>query len=141
MQRSFSEELTEDREFEIGGETFKFRILHWTDAAALMDGAEDTTPATNGEFSFRADTEFAIKDMPKYLDPADEAVKRWKALVARKENPVPRHQIVQAYVWARTQSLGIPTTPQSPSQSAGGDGETEAGSSGKSPSQEATSTT
>jgi hypothetical protein len=139
MLRSFTKELEEDREFEIGGETFQFRILHWTDAAALLDGADDTQPEGNGQISFRADTEFAIQDMPKYLDPADDSAKRWKALVARKTNPVPRHQIVQAYVFARTQSLGLPTTPRQ--DSSGGGGNNDPGSSAASSSPEETSTT
>lgn len=131
----------EDREFVIGGETFKYAILHWSTSTGLLDGADDVRPEQNGGFSWRADTEFAIKDMVTYLDPDEEAVKRWKALVARKTNPVTRTEIVDAYLYARTQALGLPTLPPSSRESSDGGGSTEQGSSGGSPSTGATSKT
>ena len=141
MLRKFSDELVEDREFEIGGETFRFRVMHWTEAATVMDG-EDVKDAPqagdDGVISFRADTEYAIANMNKYLDPENDAVKRWKALCARKTDPVPRHQIVQAFVWARERALGIPTVP--PSELSTGGGSNGTSSSAESLSPEATPT-
>ena len=37
MLRSFSKELPEDREFELGGELFEFVYPHWKEGAKLFD--------------------------------------------------------------------------------------------------------
>ena len=137
MLRKFSDELVQDREFEIGGELFRFRYPHWEEGAALFD--EEATPEGNGKFSFRADTEYAIKRIPTFLDPANDSHKRFTALVARKVDPVPRQQLVQLYLWLSQVTAGLPTTlPTAPE--AGG-GETDTGSSDASSSPEVTSTT
>lgn len=125
MLKRFSDELEEDREFELGGELFKFRYPHWEEAADLFD--EEMRPSENGnsgEFSFKADTEMAIKRIPMFLDPANESHKRFKALVNRKTDPVPRHLIVQAYRWLVQVTSGLPTVPPSDSGSGGGDSAT-----------------
>lgn len=123
MQREFSKELAEDRQFEIGGELFAFRYPHWQETADLFD--EEVAPSTNGgapeEFSFKADTEIAIKRVPIFLDPVNDSHKRWKTLVGRKSDPVPRHQIVQLYRWLLQVTSGLPTSPPSESESGGGD--------------------
>ena len=124
MQREFSKELAEDRQFEIGGELFQFRYPHWSETAELFD--EEMTPEKqNGsgpeEFSFKADTELAIKRIPIFLDPVNDSHKRFKTLVARKTDPVPRHQIVQLYRWLTQVTSGLPTSPPSDSESGGGD--------------------
>lgn len=122
MQREFSKELAEDRQFEIGGELFEFRYPHWSETAELFD--EEVAPLTNGkpeeEFSFKTDTEVAIKRIPIFLDPAKDSHKRFKTLVARKADPVPRHQIVQLYRWLLQVTSGLPTNPPSESDSGGG---------------------
>jgi hypothetical protein len=127
MRRSFSQELEEDREFEIGGMVFKFIYPHWKDGALLFDqemeevkAAGENTAESNGAFSFVADTETAIKRVPMFLDPENDSHKRWKELVARKSSPVPRHQIAQLYRWLVEVTSGFPTTP--PSVSSSGDG-------------------
>ena len=128
MQREFSKELAEDRQFEIGGELFEYRYPHWSEAAELFD--EESAPVANGDggdFSFKADTELAIKRIPLFLEAKNDSHKRFKALVARKTDPVPRHQIVQLYRWLVQVTSGLPTTPPSDSDSGGGDS---AGSSG-----------
>lgn len=120
MQREFSKELVEDRDFEIGREVFTWCYPHWEEAAGLFD--EEMAPTENGgagEFSFKADTEMAIKRVPMFL-PAEDA-KRWQALVKRREEPVPRHQIVQLYRWLVQVTSGLPTNPPSESDSGGGD--------------------
>lgn len=125
MLKRFSDDLVEDREFELGGELFKFRYPHWEEAAELFD--EEFHPSENGnagEFSFKADTEMAIKRIPMFLDPANESHKRFKALVNRKTDPVPRHIIVQAYRWLVQVTSGLPTVPPSDSASGGGDSAT-----------------
>lgn len=123
MQREFSKELAEDRDFEIGGQVFTWRYPHWQEAASLFD-QEVTSESTNGEvpeFSFKADTELAIKRIPTFIEQTNDAHKRWKELVARKTDPVPRHQIVQLYRWLIQVTSGLPTNPPSASEPGGGD--------------------
>lgn len=125
VARSFSEELVENRQFEVGGELFEWTYPHWEVAAGLWDGDDQEREGeTNGKpekFSFRADTEYAIKHVPIFLDPKNDSLKRWKALVARKTDPVPRHQIVQLYRWLFEVASGLPTKPPSDSEPGGGD--------------------
>jgi len=130
VRRSFSKELEEDREFEIGGQIFKFQYPHWKDGALLFDEEMiqvADAAETNGDataFSFVADTETAIKRVPMFLDPENDAHKRWKELVARKPpHAVPRHQIAQCYRFLVEVTSGFPTTPLSDSSS--GDGSSE----------------
>lgn len=120
MQREFSKELAEDRDFEIGGELFKFRYPHWEETASIWD-QDDPIPGENGDFSFKADTELAIKRIPIFLDPGNDSHKRFKAMVTRKNDPVPRHQFVQLYRWLFQVTSGLPTNPPSDSDSGGGD--------------------
>ena len=139
--RKWSEELVEDREFEIGGELFKWIYPHWEIGAKLFD--DDLTPAeTNGDapqqFSFVDDTKLAIDRIPMFLDPANDAHKRWKTLAARKTDAVPRFQFVQLYRWLVQVTGGLPTSPSS--DSAAGDGERADESQAASSSPEATST-
>lgn len=123
MQREFSKELAEDRDFEIGGQVFKFIYPHWKDGALLFDDEMEEVKAAadgseqNGSFSFVADTETAIKRVPMFLDPGNDAHKRWKELVARKTDPIPRHQIAQVYRWLVEVTSGFPTTLSSVSGS------------------------
>lgn len=128
----------EDRRIKVGGEIFLYRVRHWSETADLLDGMEDMKTEENGDFSWRADAEFAIANMPKYLDPVDDSHKRWKALCARKNDPVPRHLIVRAFIIARERSTGVPTQPPSAQPAGGGTADTS--SSDESSSQEATLT-
>ena len=118
MLREFSKELAEDRDFEIGGEVFKFRYPYWEEGAAIFD--EDLSPNGDGKFSWKADTELAIKRIPIFLDPDNDSHKRFKALAARKTNPVPRQQLVELYRWLVRITSGLPTNPPSDSESGGG---------------------
>lgn len=139
MLRRFSEELVEDREFEIGGDLFRFRYPHWEEGAKLFDEDPSATSNGDGQFSFRADTQWAIERIPIFLDPANDSHKRFKALAARKTDAVPRHQFVQLYRWLVQVTSGLPTTP--PSEQSAGGGEADNSSSDESSSTEATSTT
>jgi hypothetical protein len=130
MRRSFSKELEEDREFEIGGEVFKFVYPHWKEGAELFDRERqsflEAQEAQNGgpvQFSFVEDTENAIKQVPMFLDPAQDSHSRWAALVERTTDPVPRHQITDLAQWLVTVTSGFPT--QQPLDSSSGDGNSE----------------
>jgi len=124
--RDFDSELEQDRSIKIGGQVFHWRYPHWKDGALLFDQEMtegQQAAAQNGEtqeFSFVADTETAIKRVPMFLDTENDAHKRWKDLVARKTDPVPRHQIAQLYRYLVEVTSGFPTTQ--PSASGSGDG-------------------
>lgn len=143
--RRWSQELIEDREFELGGELFEWIYPHWEVGAKIFD--DDLDPAdSNGsgepqQFSFVTDTKLALERIPLFLNPKNDALKRFKALAARKEDAVPRYQWVQVYRWLVQVTGGLPTIPPSSEGSDGGAGETGTGSSDVSPSTEATSTT
>ena len=125
MLRRFSEELVEDREFEIGGELFEFCYPNWEVGAWLFDDQLEPAENGNGEFSFKADTELAIERIPIFLDPKNESHERFTRLVERKPpNAVPRHQLVQCYRWLVEVTSGLPTTPPSESDSLGGSSDT-----------------
>ena len=127
--RDFDSELVEDRSIKIGGQVFHWRYPHWKDGAELFDremsevseAAEQNGDAK--EFSFVADTETAIKRVPMFLDTENDAHKRWKDLVARKTDPVPRHQIAQLYRYLVEVTSGFPTTQPSDSGSGAGSSE------------------
>ena len=145
MIRNWDEELVEDREFRIGGELFEFVYPHWEIGAKIFDESL-SPPSTNGDDPegsaeyYKKDTQFAIERIPMFLNPKNESHKRWKALMARKTDAVPRHQVVQLYGWLVQVTGGLPTTPPSSAESGGGAGTTEASSSDVSSSTEATST-
>jgi len=141
MIRNWDEELVEDREFRIGGELFEFVYPHWEAGAKLFDA--DLTPAeANGsgeqQFSFEADTRLAIERIPMFLNPKNDAHKRFKTLAGRKTDAVPRYQFVQLYRWLVQVTGGLPTTPPSSPLSGDGAGTTEPVSSDVSSSTEAT---
>jgi hypothetical protein len=146
MLRSFSKELIEDREFEIGGEVFEFIYPHWEIGAKIFDDSLVATkkngdePAEPDKFFWKNDTKMAIEKIPMFLNPKNDALNRFKALAARKTDAVPRYQFVQLYSFLVAVTGNLPTNLPSSTQSDGGAGKTEAESAGGSPSTEATST-
>ena len=139
--RKWSDELVQDREFEVGGELFEWIYPHWEIGAKLFD--DDLTPEeSNGDqpqFSFVADTKLAIDRIPMFLNPKNDSHKRFKALAARKVDAVPRFQFAQLYRLLVQVTSNLPTTPPSSPLSDDGDGTTGAESSDVSPSTEETS--
>ena len=128
MQREFSKELEQDRDFEFGGEVFTWAYPHWEEAAKIFDenlrrvealareskNGSEVDEKEEPTFSWHGDTQFAIDRVPIFLDPKNDSHKRWKALVKRKSNPVPRHQIVELYRWLVDVSSNRPfVQPQS----------------------------
>jgi hypothetical protein len=116
MLREFSKELVEDRQFEIGGELFEWRYPYWEDFADRRDKdaavvAEAAKPSENG------DNELTFKDLYKdfidriepFLDPKNNAIKRWRALSKRKADPVPAYQFSELYVWLLEVTSARPT--------------------------------
>jgi hypothetical protein len=141
MLRNFDEELVEDREIRIGGEVFEFIYPHWEIGAKIFD--EELTPEPNGDgepekFSWVADTQKAIERIPMFLNPKNDAHKRFKALANRKVDAVPRYQFAQLYRLLVQVTSNLPTTPPSAPVAGGGDNDT--GSSDASSSTEETPT-
>ena len=73
-----------------------------------------------------------------FLNPKNDAHKRFKTLAGRKTDAVPRYQFVQLYRWLVQVTGGLPTTPPSSPLSGDGAGTTEPVSSDVSSSTEAT---
>ena len=142
--RDWDEELVPEssRVFKIGGELFEFVYPQWEVGAKVFN--EELTPvqSENGDpprFDWVENTKKAVDGVPQFLNPKNDALKRWKALCARKPpDAVPRHQISQLYNWLVQVTGNLPTTPPSSPLSDGGDGATEEKSSGATPSTEAT---
>ena len=137
MQRSFSQEIAEkDREFEIGGETFKWRELPFDEFKSLIEmeaefqrkvqalrEAEIKAAEEGGEepdSGVSVGLDFLIKRITFFLDPADDAHRRFKMLLKRKENPVPHYQIDDLHGWLWEQVSGHPPTKQEISSNGGG---------------------
>lgn len=147
MSKNFDAELAEDRSFTFGGNVFKWRYPHWEVTADLFDKDRVNGNATQQEgeegeapaFSMRADTDLAIERIPIYLDPEGDAVKRFKAVVNRKTDAVPRFQIVRLYLWLLEVTSGLPTQPPSALEPGGGSRDTSSEEGSSSP--EATPTT
>jgi hypothetical protein len=124
--RDWDSELVEDRSFKIGGQVFNWRYPHWREGALLFDQEmEEVSQAAESEngnaaFSFVADIETAIKRIPMFLETENDAHKRFKDLMGRKTDPIPRHQIAQLYRWLVEVTSGFPTAPPSDSTSGGG---------------------
>lgn len=144
MQRDWDAELIQDREFRIGGEIFEWIYPHWEVGAQIFNEELTARPSENGgepeEFDWVVNTKKAVDGVPMFLNPKNDSLKRWKALVSRKEDAVPRFQIAQLYNWLVQVTGNLPTNPPSLTPSGDGDGGTEEGSSAGSPSTEATST-
>ena len=133
MQRSFSQEIAEkDREFEIGGETFKWRELPFDEFKNLIEMEEEfqrkvaEARAAQAEEGKAADSgvnvglDFLIKRITFFLDPEADSHRRFKALLKRKENPVPHYQIDDLHGWLWEQVSGHPPTKQEISSNGGG---------------------
>jgi hypothetical protein len=142
MLREFSKELEEDRTFEIGGEVFKFRLFHWTETVEMLDSKVDEGLVINedGSYSFKMDIDWTIKQILTFLD-GPEDVKRFKARLAKKTDPLPHIHLIELYKFLRLKVQALPTPPPSSGLSADGGGSNGAESSAASPSTAATSTT
>lgn len=138
MQREFSKELPEDREFEIGGQIFRWIHPHWREGAEFFDAeleqiresAKEQQESGNGVplFSWVAEAEKAVKGVPFFLDPDyNDAHQRWADLMARKKDPVPRYQIEECYRWLVEVTGGFPTLQPEISTSGAGTSDTPSG--------------
>jgi hypothetical protein len=118
MPRNFDQDLSEDLEFIVAGESFKMKYVRPEVLAAWEDEpAADTS-------------ESALKQMDSriklFLDNSNGAIERWDALRAREDNPISMGQINDLLLWMVEVQSGRPTIQPSPS--ATGRGKTAASS-------------
>lgn len=106
--KSWTEELpTRDHSFEIGGEVFHWRDLNWDDFAALAAQEEEFT--AKDATTAKDNLQFLTDRIVFFLDPKEDAPKRFKALLKRKENPVPHYAITELHTWLWEQISQHPT--------------------------------
>lgn len=124
--KEFSQELENDRRFEIGGEVLEWEYPKWRQLGAIFD--EDLKAMRNGDEVGDTSTIQALEQTVERIGMflMEESRPRWAAIAERDENPVPLFQITDLYRWLLEVSSGRPT--QSPSASEPGAGETEASS-------------
>lgn len=120
----------EDREFEIGGEVFRWIYPYWEDIAKVFDAdtVEMETENENGNESKDPTVRDTIADFIKrielFIDPEfNDGITRWKALAKRKKNPIPHSQYAELYRWLLEVSSS-PTPTESPSPSEDGQPQT-----------------
>lgn len=130
--KKFTDDLTapDEREFELGGELYRWRYPHWEEMAAIFDeDVEKMQANTNGQIPKTVDSiEMVIERTKLMLEP--DSATRLDAAVARKENPIPIGQYQEVYRWLLEVTSGRPTKPSS--DSAGGAGAPAASSRGRS---------
>lgn len=120
MPRNFDQELSEDLEFVIAGETFKMKYVR----PEVLAAWEDEAAAEKSEGALKQ-----MDDRIKlFLDDSNGAIERWDKLRAREENPISMGQINDLLLWMVEVQSGRPTIPPSPS--ATGRGRTAASSRG-----------
>jgi hypothetical protein len=107
MPRNFDQELSEDLDFIVGGETFKMKYVRPEVLAAWED--EEAADKSEG----------ALKQMDEriklFLDDSNGALERWDKLRAREDNPVSMGQINDLLLWMVEVQSGRPTIQPSPS--------------------------
>ena len=128
MKRFSVEEV--DREFEFGGEIFKWRVPYWEEIADRLDKDIEAAIAAVGQKSDEDPPEGIeklpdtnkgviadyIKRIELFLDPENDSVKRWRALVKRKNPAVPMHAFQDLHKWLlEVTTKRDPTEPSSPS--------------------------
>jgi hypothetical protein len=112
----------EDREFEIGGEVFRWIYPYWEDIAKVFD-QDNQDLETNGDgvvadpTVFDTITDF-IKRIELFIDPDfNDGVARWRSLTKRKKNPIPHSHYAELYRWLlETTSAPTPTEQLQPSE-------------------------
>ena len=119
MARDFDSELAEDREFKIGGETFRWRYPMWRDRdiESLSKDKTDGEENTDSETTVHA-IEDLIERISSYIHQDD--VDRWKAVATSETSPIPLHQFQELYRWLLEVTSGRPTETPSPSPTGAG---------------------
>ena len=119
MPRDFDAILSDDQEFIIGGQKFKWRYIHWREFA----GAIDVEVAKNAEGSSKEDDdesqtvtesyEKVIERVCLYLAPEDKT--RFLTLMDDPDHPIPTIQLSELATWLVEVQTDLPTKPSSAS--------------------------
>lgn len=114
--------VADDREFEIGGEVFKWVYPYWEDIADVFDVDEDETSIDN---SVRGTIADLIERIKIFIDPDfNDGVTRWTALSKRRKDPIPHSQYAELYRWLlEVTSDPHPSEPSTPSEDGQQNGE------------------
>lgn len=117
--KRFVAAAVEDREFEIGGEVFRWVYPYWEDIANVFDSdAAEISEADTDALSVRDTIADFIDRIELFID-ADfnDGKNRWKALTKRKKNPIPHSQYSELYRYLLEEtSRPHPTEQPSPSE-------------------------
>ena len=120
MQREFSKELAEDRQFEIGGELFEWPLSPLGGGGGVWDEEVIADEVDGG----RADgAGVLLPGRHRVRDQAHPALPRTPERLSQalqdagssQDRSRPRHQIVQLYRWLLQVTSGLPTKPPSDS--------------------------
>lgn len=124
MPRNFDEILSDDQEFIIGGQTFKWRYMHWSEFA----GAIDLEVAKRADGASKSDDDEnetvtesykkVIERVSLYLEPEDK--KRFLDLMDNTEHPIPTIQLNELATWLVEVQTDLPTKPSSASTGGAG---------------------
>ena len=128
MKRFSAEEV--DREFEFGGEIFKWQVPYWEDIAnridkdliaaqavlARLEGKEVEEGTEEFPDTAHGSTEHFIRRIELFIDPENDSIKRWRALTKRKKPAVPLGAFKDLHEWLlEVGTKRDPTEPSSPS--------------------------
>ncbi len=100
MPKNFDEMLPSDREFTVGGETFHWRFQ----APEVLEQFSESTTLEG----------FPLLDAQILLFIVEEEHEKYRALRARKENPIPGGIIIAMITWLVEQQSEFPTVQPSP---------------------------
>ena len=119
MPRDFDAILTEDQEFIIGGQTFRWRYLHWSEFATAIDlevakSKEDPKAEADEENETVTESyEKVIERVCLYLEADDK--ERFLKLMHDSERPIPTIQLAELATWLVEVQTDLPTKPSSDS--------------------------
>ena len=115
--------IEQNREFEVAGQIFKWRIPYWEEIANVFDEATNelatAAKATDENGAAKpayTSTKDLIKRIEVFIDPADDGLKRWRTAATSKTNPIPYSTFGDLYSWLLVVGSGrTPTDTPSPS--------------------------
>ena len=119
--KNFDDLLSQDRTFQVGGETFKWRDVR-PEVLTSFTGDTNGDAADDNAVWRLLDGQILL-----FIEPSE--ADRWTAIRARDDNPVTIVQLNSILTWLLEQQTGRPT--ETPSPSAAGRGPTAATSKAK----------
>lgn len=105
--KNFDEMLAKDREFTVGGETFRWRDVRPEVLTSFEPSTNGAEPDDNAAWR--------LMDDQILLFIAQDEHDRWRELRARDDNPVTIAQLNAILLWLMEEQTGRPTVQPSPS--------------------------